>query len=350
MTITRDTTVPDPAEWADGSQLDIDYDDITVAPAYVMDTPLVSSRVTPPPMSPRHPLSPSRHRPPQPQQQPPSRSQQARRTTSPTRSLNLLGMASPGRERVNSQHALGRGKANSVAGGLEGHAHTHSHSSPRKDARGNKGAPPGQLVQRKILEDGPERTISIWREGVAKSSSELGEEEAKTEADSHAGRRRVSASTQAAEGKRRDEQGQATGSRGTNGKVRALRRSIDLTQPNRTSLQRSLSNASSPPRAPGAQASPRKSAARTEQTTSSSDRSGNPPIAPSIERVLSSCQPSLMHIAPVLEELGVRRDEHLSALARMREETRDREVKEEALKMGVTVVEWAILIDRLQGL
>jgi hypothetical protein len=40
----------------------------------------------------------------------------------------------------------------------------------------------------------------------------------------------------------------------------------------------------------------------------------------------------------------------MTALARMREETRDREVKEEALKKGVTVVEWAILIDKLQTL
>jgi hypothetical protein len=53
---------------------------------------------------------------------------------------------------------------------------------------------------------------------------------------------------------------------------------------------------------------------------------------------------------PILEELGVRRSEHMAALARMREQTRDREVKEEAFKKGVTVVEWAILIDKLQSL
>ena len=66
--------------------------------------------------------------------------------------------------------------------------------------------------------------------------------------------------------------------------------------------------------------------------------------------MLASCQPSLLHIAPILDDLGVREDDHLTALARMREETRDREVKEEALKMGVTVVEWAILIDKLHSL
>ena len=69
-----------------------------------------------------------------------------------------------------------------------------------------------------------------------------------------------------------------------------------------------------------------------------------------IESVLTSCQPSLLQLLPILEELGMRRSEHMAALARMREQTRDREVKEEALKKGVTVVEWAILIDKLQSL
>ena len=69
-----------------------------------------------------------------------------------------------------------------------------------------------------------------------------------------------------------------------------------------------------------------------------------------IESVLASCQPSLLHLLPILEELGVRRSEHMTALARMREQTRDREVKEEALKKGISVVEWAILIDKLQSL
>lgn len=63
-----------------------------------------------------------------------------------------------------------------------------------------------------------------------------------------------------------------------------------------------------------------------------------------------SCRPSLLHLLPILEELGVRRFEHMTALAQMGEQTRDREVKEEALRKGVTVVEWAILIDKLQSL
>ncbi|KAG1841920.1 hypothetical protein DFJ58DRAFT_807412 [Suillus subalutaceus] len=48
--------------------------------------------------------------------------------------------------------------------------------------------------------------------------------------------------------------------------------------------------------------------------------------------------------------LGIRREEHLRAFARLREETRDREMKEEVLKKGVTVLEWAILMDKLQSL
>ncbi|KAH9912849.1 uncharacterized protein BXZ73DRAFT_107186 [Epithele typhae] len=70
----------------------------------------------------------------------------------------------------------------------------------------------------------------------------------------------------------------------------------------------------------------------------------------SVELMLASCDPPLLHIAPVLGELGILRVDHLRAVARLSEETRDREVKEEALRRGVTVVEWAIFIDRLQSL
>ena len=66
--------------------------------------------------------------------------------------------------------------------------------------------------------------------------------------------------------------------------------------------------------------------------------------------LLGSCQPSLLHLSEALQELGVQREEHLWALAKMHEEIRDREVKEEALKKGVTVVEWAIFLDKLKAL
>ncbi|KAF5348547.1 hypothetical protein D9756_009588 [Leucocoprinus leucothites] len=65
------------------------------------------------------------------------------------------------------------------------------------------------------------------------------------------------------------------------------------------------------------------------------------------EQLLDSCRPSLLHIAPVLAHLGITKVEHLRAVTRLSEEMRDREVKEEALRMGVTVVEWAILLDKV---
>ena len=68
----------------------------------------------------------------------------------------------------------------------------------------------------------------------------------------------------------------------------------------------------------------------------------------SVELILSDCEPSLLHIAPILSELGIYKLEHLRAMSRLSEETRDKEVKEQALKRGVTVMEWAILLDKLQ--
>ncbi|KAI0826931.1 hypothetical protein BC628DRAFT_231679 [Trametes gibbosa] len=70
----------------------------------------------------------------------------------------------------------------------------------------------------------------------------------------------------------------------------------------------------------------------------------------SVEGILAACDPSLLHIAPVLHELGIVRVDHLRAVARLSEETRDREVKEQALRRGVSVVEWAIFLDKLQTL
>ncbi|KAF8887150.1 hypothetical protein BD779DRAFT_531135 [Infundibulicybe gibba] len=68
------------------------------------------------------------------------------------------------------------------------------------------------------------------------------------------------------------------------------------------------------------------------------------------DNILASCEPPLMHIAPILAGLGITKPEHLRAVARLSEETRDREVKEEALRQGVTVMEWAILLDKLHEL
>lgn len=64
-------------------------------------------------------------------------------------------------------------------------------------------------------------------------------------------------------------------------------------------------------------------------------------------QLLESCQPSLLHIAPVLARLGIMNVEHLKAVGHLSEEMRDREVREEAFRMGITVVEWAVLMDKV---
>ncbi|KAF5311576.1 hypothetical protein D9611_009520 [Ephemerocybe angulata] len=68
------------------------------------------------------------------------------------------------------------------------------------------------------------------------------------------------------------------------------------------------------------------------------------------EGVLSSCKPPLMHLSPVLEKLGITTVEHLRALGDLNPEIRDRELKDDALRQGVTAMEWAILVDRLRML
>ncbi|KAJ7065160.1 hypothetical protein B0H15DRAFT_935501 [Mycena belliarum] len=72
--------------------------------------------------------------------------------------------------------------------------------------------------------------------------------------------------------------------------------------------------------------------------------------APTLEHILASCRPSLLHISPILQRVGILRAEHLRAVGKLSEDTRNREVREEVLKLGVTVVEWAILLDRLRDL
>ncbi|KAH6914329.1 hypothetical protein BKA70DRAFT_1096086 [Coprinopsis sp. MPI-PUGE-AT-0042] len=70
----------------------------------------------------------------------------------------------------------------------------------------------------------------------------------------------------------------------------------------------------------------------------------------SLEGVLNSCRPSLRHLVPTLAHLGITTKDHLHALAELDPETRDRELKEEALRGGVTNMEWAMLMNRLKSL
>lgn len=66
--------------------------------------------------------------------------------------------------------------------------------------------------------------------------------------------------------------------------------------------------------------------------------------------ILASCDPPLMHLSDTLVGLGINSEEHLRAMARMNNEVRDRVVKEEAFRQGVTVMEWALLLDMVQTL
>lgn len=65
---------------------------------------------------------------------------------------------------------------------------------------------------------------------------------------------------------------------------------------------------------------------------------------------MTSTQPPLAHLGSTLAEIGIRSADHLRAIAKMRGEREGggdgyREVREEALRCGITVVEWAILLD-----
>ena len=71
-----------------------------------------------------------------------------------------------------------------------GNAHMPSSTLPLSSPSG-KGLAKGrdELVEKSVLEDGPERTISVWREHVAGGT----DGEGRSDLDSHVGHRRVSA-------------------------------------------------------------------------------------------------------------------------------------------------------------
>jgi hypothetical protein len=184
ITDTRDSTTiyDDPGN----SALGIDYDDVTVAAAVAPERPIPIH--APVPLSPtRSPLNPLRQR----------------RGASPSRSLVEPDLRSVGNGDGLVPHSkgMGHGKARSVAGDRSARRSLGSGNHPPAAAVPPMPLPPfppgkgpaagrSDMVEKKVLEDGPERTISVWREGVLKSSSEAGDGDGRSELDSHAGRRR----------------------------------------------------------------------------------------------------------------------------------------------------------------
>jgi hypothetical protein len=83
-----------------------------------------------------------------------------------------------------------------------------------------------ELVEKLVFEDGPERTISVWRENVAKGGGGDREGEGRSEVDSHVGRRRVSTETSVR--RRVDSVAQVAGS--VKGKGHRSRESADFTE------------------------------------------------------------------------------------------------------------------------
>jgi hypothetical protein len=245
ITETRDsTTVYDDAA---NSALEIDYDDITVAPIFTLpSTPIYSPTPAPVPMSPpRNLTSPSRQH----------------RAGSPSHSLASFSPDVRGSRRGGDSH--GAGKARSVVGGDRDRDRDRNRAGQRRSlGAGNalmpsspqpllfpsgKGPAKGRndLVEKLVIEDGPERTISVWRESVLKNgeagrgggggsgaNATGGDDgaagEGRSELDSHVGRRRVST-----ESRRRVDslaQGSAMGSPSVKGKGHRKRESAELTE------------------------------------------------------------------------------------------------------------------------
>lgn len=245
ITETRDsTTVYDDAA---NSALEIDYDDITVAPIFTLpSTPIYSPTPAPVPMSPsRNLTSPPRQH----------------RAGSPSHSLASFSPDVRGSRRGGDSH--GAGKARSVVGGDRDRDRDRNHAGQRRSlGAGNalmpsspqpllfpsgKGPAKGRndLVEKLVIEDGPERTISVWRESVLKNgeagrgggggsgANATGGDngaagEGRSDLDSHVGRRRVST-----ESRRRVDslaQGSAMGSPSVKGKGHRKRESAELTE------------------------------------------------------------------------------------------------------------------------
>ncbi|KAJ8514989.1 hypothetical protein ONZ45_g7526 [Pleurotus djamor] len=205
-----------------------------------------------------------------------------------------------------------------------------------------------EMVRWKIIEDSPEKTVTMWRENVADAggsngggsrSSEVGMSVYYVNPDDYAieeggdAMREEVISEQSRLGRG---DGQTTASYESHG----YERRQDPYYP-----ARATSSTGQP------------MASRSSQTTGSRTRNGSGssqsfdnPMTLAARNILASCTPSLLHVSPILVTLGITTEEHLKAMVRLNEDTRDRVVRDEALRKGITVMEWAILLDRLREL
>ncbi|KAJ7170950.1 hypothetical protein C8R46DRAFT_1349110 [Mycena filopes] len=207
-----------------------------------------------------------------------------------------------------------------------------------------------EIVEYEIVEEGPERTVSIstWREqAIQEADSDDAMSVYYVNVDDCQGHpepteigvfveREVNIASGSGSNK---SAGKSKGS----GKSRASRRREEEPPPDaRTKFERGSS-------APGT-STPYGSGTRAGKSVSTISNIALTPTTPALEQILVSCEPSLLHISPILQRVGILRTEHLRAVGKLSEDTRNKEVKEEVLKLGVTVVEWAILLDKLQAL
>ena len=218
ITETRDsTTIYDDAP---NSALDYDYyDDITVAPAPAPTSTYTRSPMTQP--QPIHAPLPMMSAPASPPRNNPTSPPRQRRAGSPSHSLASGQSPDVRGPRRSDVAALSAGKARSVAGDRDRGAAQQRRSlgappPPPLPLLSSSGKGPAmgrnQLVEKMVLEDGPERTISVWREHVSKNAKEAGgsggagaganapngdgvangDGDGRSDLDSHVGRRRVS--------------------------------------------------------------------------------------------------------------------------------------------------------------
>lgn len=276
----------------------------------------------------------------------------------------------------------------------------------RQLASHNEGA---DLVQERTVADGPSKSISLWRERVAQSQSS-DDRPSDVRGNTLLHRRKPSSDALRVHAPPSRTTGRSSGgesksksnSKGSSGDYERTEYIISYQQPARNGpvtqqvytaseigLASPRSQRRGTPASKGHASSPRRPAVQgyahtesvmtyqlhtpphSQNSSRSSPKSAGsaqkPPMSPTrsvayvtmaahdaggatsspVDLILDSCEPSLLHIGPALNALGICKIEHLRAVRRLTEETRNRELREPALKRGVTVMEWAILLDKI---